>query len=250
MKDNNETSDARKIINLFFFFYNKDLSLFIHGSHADGQTTNYSDIDVSIFIRVNQQLNFKKIKNDIFLLNNMTKIIDLESHHSIFLNLDSDFDCYPESFMPLEVLIRSVVPRGQELNIRKTRFAKDLTIDAFFRISETIKKLSQQDNNDISNIKNFISSYFMVLILNDEIVKDKYRDKKSIFNEFILNNKDTEHFQTFETCSEIRRKWPLQNNNLNLGFSKIFKNKIISHVDELHKQVLESSNFKSTLEII
>ena len=185
MKNTNETSDAIKIVNLFESLNNKYLSLFIHGSHADGQTTNYSDIDVSIFIKANQKLNFKKIKNDIFLLNNMTKIIDLESHHSIFLNLDSDFDCYPESFMPVEVLVRSVVPRGQVLNIRKIRFAKDLTIDSFFRISETIKNLTQQDNNDISNIKNFISSYFMALILSDEILNDKYRDKKTIFNEFV-----------------------------------------------------------------
>ena len=31
-------------------------------------------------------------------LNNIIKITDLESHHSIFLNLDIDLECYPESF--------------------------------------------------------------------------------------------------------------------------------------------------------
>lgn len=250
MKNVNGTKDARKIINLFENLNNNDLSLFIHGSHADNETTNYSDIDVSIFIKVDQQLNLKKTRNDILLLNNMTTFIDLESHHSIFVNLDSDFDCYPESFMPLEVLIRSVVPRGQNLNIRKTRFASDITIDSFFRISETIRKLIQQKNHNIPNIKNIISSYFMLLILNDEILNDKYRDKKSIFNDFISNNKNTDHYQTYKICSKIRQKWPLQKNNLNFGFSKVFINKIISHIDALHKQVLESSNFKNTFEKI
>ena len=90
----------------------------------------------------------------------------------------------------------------------------------------------------------------MLLILNDEILNDKYRDKKSIFNDFISNNKNTDHYQTYKICSEIRQKWPLQKNNLNFGFSKVFINKIISHIDALHKQVLESSNFKNTFEKI
>lgn len=250
MKNMNETKDARKLVKLFQGLNNPNLSLFIHGSHADSKITNYSDIDVSIFVKIDKQINLKEIRHDISLLNNMTKSIDLESHHSIFINLESDFDCYPEGFMPLEVLIRSAVPRDQNLNIRKIRFGRDITIDTFFRLFESIKNLIKQNNNSISNIKNIISSYFMLLILKDEILTDKYRDKKTIFNNFILNEKYSEHYKTYETCSEIRQKWPLQESNLNLGFSKIFINQIVNHVDELQKEILDSSNFKNTFEII
>ena len=87
----------------------------------------------------------------------------------------------------------------------------------------------------------------MMLILKDEIVTTKYRDKKTIFNEFILNNKEKNYFEIFKICSEIRKKWPYQNNNIEFGVSNIFVNKIKEHSEELIKEVIKSSNFKYTL---
>ena len=248
MKKLKETKEANNVINLFNEINNPQISIFIHGSHADGKITNYSDIDVSIFIKKNEKIDFTKIRNDIFLLNNQIKLIDLESHHSIFVNLELDLDCYPESFMPLEVLRKAFVPKDQIFNPKKIRFSTDIALDSLFRISETIKKLILQNKiNNSSNIKNIISSYFMMLILKDEIVTTKYRDKKTIFNEFILNNKEKNYFEIFKICSEIRKKWPYQNNNIEFGVSNIFVNKIKEHSEELIKEVIKSSNFKYTL---
>ena len=46
---------------------NDTLDIFVHGSHADGSKTNYSDLDVSIFINNKKNFNLNRIKNDILM---------------------------------------------------------------------------------------------------------------------------------------------------------------------------------------
>ena len=47
------TKISKEILNFFTNLNNESLELYIHGSHADDTVTNYSDIDVTIFIKKN-----------------------------------------------------------------------------------------------------------------------------------------------------------------------------------------------------
>ena len=245
------TDEANNVIKLFSKIYNSNISLFIHGSHADSQITNFSDMDVSLFIKNSGFTNLKKTRTDILLLNNIIKITDLESHHSIFLNLDVDLECYPESFMPVKVLSMSAIPQNQTLNLKKIRFSDDITLDSFFRISETLRKIIDENRfNNFSTIKNIISSYFMLLILKDELLTSDYRDKKTIFDEITEKNGRDEFLDIFETCSLIRKNWPLQGTNVDYGISQFFLSRIKKHIDNLNLQVINSDSFHKILTLV
>ncbi len=247
----NPTPQSLEFLKLFDKIKNKSLSIYIHGSHADGNTTNYSDMDVSIFINNKDEINLNRVRNDILTLNNYVKTLDLESHHSIFLNVNNDLDCYPESFMPLDVLLQSVMPKKQKLNVGKVRFSTDIAIDSFLRIFNSLNKvISQINNNNFYNIKFIISSYFMLIILNYEIVNMKFKDKKSIFNEIFLKKNNNFFLEIFNLCSEIREKWPTQKSNIDFGISKYLIKKIQKHSKYLIEEIDDSSSLKKTLDII
>ena len=248
----NPTIEALKLIKLFEKIDNPALSIYIHGSHADGHVTNYSDLDVSISINNFQKdMDLKRIRNDILIINNHVKQIDLESHHSIFLYLDSDFNCYPEGFMPINVLKNSVTPKEQKLNFGNVRFSTDIAIDSFLRISSSINKMTSQiNNNNFYNIKFIISSYFMLIILNYEILNVKYTDKKTIFSEFLLNCTDKKFLNIFKLCSEIRQNWPKQIDNIDFGISNYIITNIQTHSKYMLEEIEKSSSLKKTIDIV
>ena len=247
----NPTKESLEFIKIFEKINNPALSIFIHGSHADGKTTNFSDIDVSIFINNNSEnLDLKRVRNDILILNNYSKKIDLETHHSIFLYYLNDINCYPESFMPLDVLIKSLTPKSQKFNFNNTRFSIDIAIDSFLRIFNTLSNLaSKGNNNNFYKFKNIISSYFMLIILHYEILNFKFSDKKSIFMN-LLSKENNEFTPTFTLCSEIREKWPLQNTSIDFGISNFLVQKILQHSKHMLQEIDESLSLKKTLEII
>ena len=93
-------------------------SLVIHGSQADGHITRYSDIDVSIFIKDHCINSYKKLNDLYFQIDVINKKIayhDPIGHHSVFLNLSSDLECYPQSFMPITVLNEGDLPENHEI---------------------------------------------------------------------------------------------------------------------------------------
>ncbi len=246
------SSQALKLIKLFENINNPSLSIYIHGSHADSFLTNYSDFDVSIFINNTQkELNFNKIRNDILLLNNFVKSIDLESHHSIFLNLKSDLDCYPESFLPLNVLQNSVISKMQELCVGTPRFSTDIAIDSFLRIYSSINSVALQKNyNSFYKIKFIISSYFMLIILNYEILNINYTDKKTIFSKLKLKKDNNNFINIFSLCSEIRENWPTQKCTFDFGISNYFVKEILKHSVYMLDEINNSTSLKKTLDII
>ncbi len=248
----NPTNESKELINLFNKINNKSLSIYIHGSHADGYITNYSDMDVSIIIdNIDKNLDFKRISNDILILNNLVKTVDLESHHSIFLYLNNDLNCYPESFMPISVLRNSLTPKNQKIYFRNVRFSIDIAIDSFLRIFSSVNKIALlKNNNNFHNVKFIISSYFMLIILNYEILNMKFLDKKSIFNEFLLEKNNKQFIDIFNICSEIRDKWPIQKGNTDFAISNNIIQKIQQHSMYMLEQIENSLSLKKTLSII
>ena len=213
INENKGTKVGTKIIEFFNKLNNENLELYLHGSHADETVTNYSDIDVSIFIKNISADDLLKIRADIFAINNFIKKLDLDSHHSIFLNLADDKNYYPESFMPISVLNKSISNPAYQLNIFNTRFSYDITMDNFYNISNnTLKLINNLNDFNSKNLKLIISQYFMVIILYEQICNDNFDDKRSIFLKIQDNEKLLNKYKAFLLCSEIRKSWPKQEN--------------------------------------
>ena len=206
------TKISREIISLVENNNFKYLSLIIHGSQANGETTNFSDIDISVFIKTNLINDIKKLKKVFFQINLINKKIafhDPVSHHSIFINLLNDLDCYPESFMPIAVLNKGCVPNNHEIAIKSTRYDLDLKVENFFNIFVSMIELDNRNGlNNLFNIKFFLSSYFMLIILEYEILFEKYSDKKDIFQNQIFKYKTKKSIEVLIQASNIRRDWP------------------------------------------
>ena len=252
IKENNNPSNiAKYIFDFFKKINNNNLIFFLHGSHADSMTSNYSDIDLSVFVKKSFLNDLTQTRADINALNNYIRKYDLDSHHSIFLNFDDDKNYYPESFMPLSVLKKSLTNIGNNTIYFQTRYSYDLTLDSFYNLSNHVLKLTR-DLSDFNsnNLKIILSEYFMIIILYEQFSNDHFKDKKTIFLE-ISNNKDKiKKLSAFQTCSHIRKHWPKQNNLNNFGVSKFFIKNIITDVMYLNEEIKKSKNYKKIIKII
>ena len=244
------TNISKKILNFFKNLNNEFLELYLHGSHADNTFTNYSDIDVTIFIKKNFLTQLNRMRLDLLALNNFIRQFDLDSHHATFLNFEDDKNYYPESFMPLDVYNQSITNVKNKIQF-KTRFCDDLTLDNFFRIKTNtqtlIKNISQINSK---NLKLLISQYFITIILHYQFINNKFKDKKFIFSSIIYKNCFISDKKTFEICSEIREKWPKKSKNNNFGISHELLSKMSLEMDYLENSILNSKNFKQTMDLI
>lgn len=250
-ENNNPTMIANHIVNFFKRLNNKNIIFFLHGSHADSMTSHYSDIDLSIFLRKSFLENLTQTRADIYALNNFIKKYDLDSHHAIFLNFEDDKNYYPESFMPLSVLRKSITnAKGNSVDFQ-TRYSHDLTLDSFFNLSNHVLRLSKElsDFNSI-NLKVILSEYFMIIILYEQFCNNHFMDKKTIFLD-VLNNKDKlKKLSAFITCSNIREDWPKQNNLNIFGVSTFFIKNIVEDILYLNDEIKKSNNYKKVMKKI
>lgn len=246
-KKSDPTKLSREIIDCYTNIINDKFILIIHGSHANGETTPYSDIDSSIFIKnneINSVEDLFEIFEQIKIINNKISFHDSLSHHSTFLNLYSDTHKYPEIFMPIDVLEKGITSSNKKIEIFFTREDLDLKLDSFFKILNTIIEIT--NSNKVTNLyylKELISSYFMILILEYEILFEKYTDKKTIFQKELYNYKSKSSIKLFQQASLIREFWPISD-NYNMGISDSF---IISLLKECF-EISESIQTVTTLE--
>ena len=234
------TKTTQYILNLIEENIFENLTIIIHGSHADGEITNYSDIDISIFIKTNSIVSldqFKETYRQIETINRKISFYDPIGHHKAFLNLESDLDCYPESFMPVKVLSEGLIPSKQKIKFKSTRNDLDLRIENFFNILNTIIKLTNDDKNyNLYKVKQIVSNYFMLIILEFEILFDKFLDKKNIFQNEINKYKTKKELGVFRQASSIRLLWP----NLELdvvGISNAFIEDILISCETMSQNI-------------
>tara|TARA_B110000196_G_scaffold170388_1_gene146365 strand:- start:1815 stop:2858 length:1044 start_codon:yes stop_codon:yes gene_type:complete len=229
---------AKDFINLYTKNNYSNFILNIHGSQADGETTNYSDIDISLFIKVCAFENTEKT-NQTFLeidsINRLMNYWDKSSHHSAFINLETDFKCYPEAFMPISVLKLGIMPKNNLIQIQSTRDGLDLLFENYFNILKIIITIINQKKyfNTIV-LKQLLSSYFMLLILEFQIKEREYLDKKSIFKKI---NKNNSHFDLLNILSKIREKWPTNNFSPNVGISDSLILKIMKQIERMTNNI-------------
>ena len=239
-KEMKPTEISEEVLNMFEEKTLRYFKLIIHGSQADGEITKYSDFDISIFLESDEINNEDKLNEVFFYLKAINKKINFHdpiSHHSVFLNLCKDLDCYPESFMPIKVFEKSVLPKNQKITFNATRDDLDLKIENFFNILITIIKIDNEKKiNSQYGLKQLISSYFMLIILEYEITKNQYLDKKTIFQEEIKKYKSKKQLDIFAKASLIRSKWP-DLNFLNIGVSADFIEELLSDSINMSKQI-------------
>lgn len=247
-KKSNHTSTAKIIVDFFNKLQSKHLILFLHGSHADGETVNYSDVDVTLILKRSSFDNLIETRSDIFAINNFLKQFDLNTHHSTFLTLEDDFYYYPESFMPVSVFEKSIRDQNNNISQIYTRTSYDLSLDSFFNLSVKVLKLIKElpSFNSI-NLKLIISQYFMIIILYEQISNNNFNDKKSIFLNILKNKKKLEKLNAFSICSKIRKSWPNQIRLNTFGVSKIFLNKITTDILYLNAEIEKSSNYNNVI---
>ena len=248
---NDPTIIAKQIVDFFDKLNNKNLEFFLHGSHADGTASHYSDIDVSVFVKKSFLNNLIQTRSDILALNNYIRKYDLDSHHSIFLNFEDDKNYYPESFMPVSVLKKSITNKINDINNFQTRFSYDLTLDSFFNLSNHVLNLTNELSNfNSKNLKLILSEYFMIIILYEQFSNDNFNDKKTIFLDILTNKNKIEKLTAFQICSTIREKWPKQNNLNVFGISKFLLKKITTDILFLNEEIKKSTNYKKVMELI
>ena len=250
-ENNNPTNTANHIVDFLKKLNNNNFIFFLHGSHADSMTTNYSDVDLSIFVKKSFLNDLSQTRADINALNNIIKKYDLDSHHAIFLNFEDDTNYYPESFMPLSVFKQSITNAKNNSIYFQTRYSYDLTLDSFYNLSNHVLKLARElsDFNSI-NLKILLSEYFMIVILYEQFSNNHFKDKKTIFLN-IINSKDkNKKLSAFKMCSDIRENWPEQNNFNTFGISKYFIKNIITDVMYLNNEIKKTNNYEKAMKVI
>ena len=247
----NYTSTARMIVDFFNKLQSKHLIFFLHGSHADGETVNYSDVDVTLILKSSSFDHLIETRSDIFAINNFLKQFDLDTHHSTFLTLADDFSYYPESFMPTSVFEKSIRNQNNNINQIYSRFSYDLSLDSFFNLSiQVLKLIKELPNFNSVNLKQIISQYFMIIILYEQVSNNHFNDKKSIFSNILKNKEKLRKLSAFSICSQIRQNWPNQIQLNTFGVSKFFLNQISSDILYLTSEIEKSHNYKKVIKML
>ena len=110
-----------------------------------------------------------------------------------------------------------------------TRKDLDLLIENFFNILEIIMNLINQKFYIYpSGLKQLLSSYFMLIILEYEIIHDKFLDKKNIFQKELIKYIKGDELEIFNQASNIRKEWPDLSYNF-IGISEDFITRILEH---------------------
>ena len=189
---------------------NEKISVIVHGSYAEGGITNFSDIDVIVFVLDNlsytENIILKKIIKDI---NSFSLLIDRSMHHLCSIIYIKEIQNYDESFIPLKTLMKSVHIYGR---INFTIFVNDeLSINnAKHRLLRQINGLKNYDKHlfKYSNykFKTFVSVFFLILTINYQIKNSSFDTKKNIMD-FYHKDSNNKIFELFKRISSVRSDW-------------------------------------------
>ena len=204
----------------------------LHGSMADGQTTPYSDIDISVFIKEEALLDSNlliKIKKEISIINKTINTIDPLGHHNAFLSLESDLKAYPEANMPLEVLKKGFLLNHEGATlVGYKRNSQDLAFQTLYELCGFFINLPDKNiANNLVTIKNIISRFFIINLLHYELYFDEFLDKREILSNRISRIASNAQISALNQCSDIRDNWQYRSGNKSayLSLSLIFEMK-------------------------
>ncbi|MEX0594067.1 MAG: tetratricopeptide repeat protein [Balneolaceae bacterium] len=190
----------------------------LHGSLADGKTTPYSDVDLTLFADVKSLVDpterevFKTLNNQ---LNRAIQSVDPVGHHGSFVQILPDLDGYPEASMPLDVLESGYSLLDEDKTFRVyTRDSSDLGFRNVVELCQYFWTLPDRElPRDRFMIKRVVSRFFIINLLHYELVTGNFTDKRSILTTGIENVASPHQMETLASLSEIRENWPSDNGN-------------------------------------
>lgn len=183
-------------------------NIIVQGSYGDFTNTEYSDLDLVVFL--NQSVVESRKKRAKFKTILRKKImpliysIDPLQHHGVFLLWPELCKCYLENILP--IVVYSHAWAIKQINIRFTCSSKKITprLPGLLRTIFSEYKRVEISNN-FYHIKRFLSHIMMVPCIYF-MDRGTYIHKSKSFAPFI--RKFQAISQLMSDVSEIRRKWP------------------------------------------
>jgi|GEM_PF-5467609 hypothetical protein len=184
--------------------YSADLIL--QGSFADGQITNYSDVDLVIFYEP-YSIEVLKIKEEIevFLLQ-----VDPLQHHGIFMIDKNTFDFYWQMDLPVEVLSKAKCFTDESYILKIKGVLKE-NISSFYAVKSTLLAMKEFLGRDYKLVglwewKFFLSQLLLLptLILGSEGYYVYKRDSFDMVRKMVSQKA----WHCIDRASEIRLAWP------------------------------------------
>jgi len=201
-------------------------SLVIHGSLATMDYTEFSDIDTFVIFGRNLEEYpefLLEAIHDLYLASSYFYRFDPFQHHRYFACLESELQCYNQSFLPVEVFkhgISLVGPQSIEFKTYDSRLSHVYMLHQSLRyvLKETLN-LRQTDFTNKYRWKYYLATIYLLPVLYLE-TRGIYVYKRESFV-LIKNWVDQELHNYLDRCSILRADW----------------NKTLSKVEKLWKFV-------------
>jgi hypothetical protein len=256
-------SDKPVIISKLFDLSEKCKELFIavvaHGSVGSNEIIPYSDFDGLIVVK-DEFKDSQLLKDFIEESKKEIVIFDPLQHHGWFLMYESQLKCYPQNYLPFEVLNCSkLIYPNSKVNLS---LKIDENVDykvSYFNLQKGIRRKLDNINKvrTAFQLKGFISQ---VLLLPAVFLAAKYGngiDKKQSF-ELIKNEFSITELFSINCASEIRLNWDYKVSNLQSYLlqsefkivKELMRRYLSTKINGNHKQVINSLKFKQGLELI
>lgn len=205
--------------------YENDISVFIHGSWADGTNNSFSDIDNFIIINENKFTN-NKLKSLIQILNKIDMKmcrIDPLQHHGHWIVLKGDLLNYDNSYIPLFILKNAKIVVGNKnfdffLNTSELEKRKKKNLLATINSIRNNGELFLEGKMNVYQFKAFISSISLIppLIFQHKNIELSKKEAISRADEVF----SIEAHKVMMWATQIRSNWKEINNKISF---KLFR---------------------------
>lgn len=188
------------------------LSVLLHGSCGDGQTTGYSDVDALVVIRNEVFLDPHRLIGVARRLSGACGQMyrfDALQHHGWFALSEQDLSNFPEEVLPLSALADAVVLSGESsFNIRYSETDRDvfkLRADRqFLKLEEQLQSGWRPSN--LFQLKSLLSEFMLLPVLLMQFKTGKGYSKRDSFTA-AKSFFDPEVWTVMDEVSGIREVW-------------------------------------------
>ncbi|MBW2005421.1 MAG: hypothetical protein JRI72_12625 [Deltaproteobacteria bacterium] len=188
------------------------LDAYIHGSLSSMDHTGYSDLDTLFILKPDILKDPGKIKKLEQLFIRSTRYLyrfDPLQHHGHFFLLESDLNCYNQSFLPLPAIqaSTSLLGRGTRLEFQIRSCEKE-SEQRFLDSMRIMRRYVTQERNRLEQpyyLKGFLS-HFMILPALFLQLNNEYLSKKESFV-IMKERMPSDIWQCMDQVSSIRRDW-------------------------------------------
>lgn len=199
--------------------------IIIHGSIADDTACHYSDFDCLIIFNddvISSPVRLSRASSKLRKWQKLMLQTDILQHHGWFVALTSDFNCWHQTYLPVEVLSYSKsLLHEQEYELKvfthptedfKSPFLK-LCSELMITTPAAISKMNSYE------IKTFISRFFLMPALYYQAKYKKGIYKRDSFT-LVKNDFSEKLWEPVTNLSKLRSVWQQQYSSLTTGLIK------------------------------